>query len=96
MKIDFIPDDGHWVIVRGFDLLKQQGPTVFSSPIPGIPEWDACWTGERWAANSNDAKRFNTKLQVQTYLDERRRELEQTALTDLKQPAGVNPDEVPA
>ena len=47
MKIDIIPDDGHWIIVRGFHLLKQQGPTVFSSPSPGIPEWEACWTGER-------------------------------------------------
>jgi len=96
MKIDIIPDDGHWIIVRGFHLLKQHGPTVFSSPSPGIPEWEACWTGERWAANSNDAKRFNSKLKIQTYFDERRQELEQSVLADLKQPGEGKPDEVPA
>ncbi len=92
MRIDIIPDDGHWIIVRGFHLLKQQGPTVFPSPSPGIPEWEACWTGERWAPNSNYAKRFDSKLQVQTYLDKRRQELEQSALTNLDKPGAANPD----
>ena len=92
MKIDIIPDDGHWVIVRGFHLLKNKGRRCSLLRSPGIPEWRRVGPGERRAANSNDAKRFNTKLQVQTYLDDSPLvETEQTALTDSDRPTGSTP-----
>lgn len=73
--IDIVPDNNHWVIVKGFRLLKEHETTGFS-PSPGLPLWDGCWTGNRWAPTTDLARRFDNRREAESYLGERRNEIE--------------------
>jgi hypothetical protein len=78
MNIDIVPDDGHWIIVKGFHLLEQHGPTAFSRS-PGIPEWRDCWAGDHWAPTGELSKRFDSKAGAETYLEHHRESMEHSA-----------------
>jgi hypothetical protein len=75
-NIDAVPVDHHWVLVKGLHVLAQHGTTGFSSRAPGIPLWDGCWTGEHWGSTTDVAKRFDNRLEAETYLNENRNQME--------------------
>ncbi|HWB14635.1 MAG TPA: hypothetical protein VG826_35760 [Pirellulales bacterium] len=77
-SIDAVRVDHHWVLVKGLHVLAHRGTTGFSSPSPGIPLWDSCWSGEHWESTTHAAKRFANRLEAETYLNEHRRQMEQT------------------
>jgi hypothetical protein len=78
MKIDIVPVDGNWIIVKDFHMLEQHGPTAFSRS-PGIPEWKVCWAGDRWAPTGELSVRFTSKAGAETYLDQHRESMEHSA-----------------
>jgi hypothetical protein len=81
VKIDIVPDNHHWVIVRGFHVVKQHPTTCFDSPPPGLPLWEGCWSGTQWAATTDHARRFETRREAEAYLSEHRKEIEESLVS---------------